>query len=210
MKFLKTAVISAVMFFGLSACVFDKNLSTTTTELKPDGTLTTTVTNVNNSDTHSWTKAYQSHVEQDTAKKIGMAQAISGSGACENCTDEGKAWSKAFNVMAIAYGDNFQSDEFTLAKPTNGYDIAGKVVDGVVDLGKTATYVTGGVELGKALIGGAGSSIQMGDNGSVEGSFNNSNVEAHATAANGDPTTTMLDPEDDPDNYPVEENVTYE
>jgi hypothetical protein len=190
-KIFKKVVLPIALLLSLSACIGGKDLSTTTETLRPDGTLITTTTNVNNSDTHSWAQAYKSHVEQDQAKKVGMAKAISREGSCENCTDEGKAWSEAFKVMAIAYGHNFQSDEFTLERPTNGYDLGKVAIEGLVDLGKVATFTYGGVELGKALVNGAGSSIQMGDEGHVESSFNTSNIEAHATAGSGDPVTTM-------------------
>ena len=216
MKPFKMMALLGVLMIALTGCV-GKDYSTVTQTIKPDNTVITETTNVNNSDTHSWTQAAIKHSEAEAGRISAMTVSVMAADTCVNCTGEGKAWSDAFKVLVVGYGDNFKTREFNLEKPTSGYDVAKEVVKGVVTVGTAGVYTYGGVELGKALMEGAGDTTSMGDGAVVTDSLNKTSIEAHATAGNGDPINTLdqsvpveEEPEEELGEEPEEEVILSE
>lgn len=206
-KIMKVAALLAVIMVGLTGCL-QTPMSTVTTTLKPDNTLITETTNVNNSDTHSWTVASSEHDKAEGKRIAKMTEEVMESEACNDCSDEGKAWASAFKTLAVAYGDNFKPSEFTLKKPTSGMDV---LDNGIGVLGKVATvgiYGYSAVEVTKAVVDGNKGTTTFNGDATVDGSFNDTVTETHATTGKGNPTASQeVSTVGDTDILPEEETV---
>lgn len=190
---IKQLALLAVLAITMTGCIGGKDLSTTTTTIKPDGSIVTVTTNVNNSDTHSWTVASVQHSRAEQARLAAMTESVMKTDTCVDCTGEGRAWSEAFKVLVVGYGENFKFNKFMLEKPKSGYDVFDTSIN---VLGKVATvgiWGYSGVELGKAIMNGAGDESRFNTQGDITltDSGNKTFTEAHATTGKGDPTTTM-------------------
>ena len=205
----KTSLTMAglLLLLVLSSCTLTNIGSTVTNTVLTDGTEITETTNVNNSNTHDYFKSYETHVTKDSEARASMAKSVMTIGDDGSCVGECKGWQEAFKANAIAYGSNFQPTPYTLEKPKDLMDVVDtgvKVVGGVLE---KATYVYGGVELGKAVLSNTGSTeVNMGDNGSISGSFVDTTTEVHATQiGDGGPDASI----DNSQMPPEEETLSY-
>lgn len=187
----KGLIIGAIVLMLGGCGVMDK--SEVKTVRSPDGTITTTRTNVNNSDFTDYSEASQEHSMSEQRRISDMAEALMGQDLCKDCSPEGKAYAQSFKAVMLGYGTNFRPSTFNLDKPKTMHDTIGKVVDGTVGILRTGVVAYGAVELGKAIMQGAGddTDITMGDGGAVDGSFNTKISENHATTGSGNPTATQ-------------------
>ena len=185
-KTLLAVLAGALMLSGCGMTVSDKSLVTVVEA--PDGTRTTSTTNVNNSDTAAHFKARQVHSQSEAQKVANMTESIMNQDTCQNCTDEGKAYSQILKSVMVAFGTNFQSQEWEGKAPTTWIDVADHAVDPVVGLAEKAVYVGGAVDFADKMLDRVGgvTNIQMGENGKIDSSFNKEINESNASTLYGD------------------------
>ena len=173
---IKKVLTGLAMVFMLSSCMVGADTGSTVTQIDlGDGVVQTTTTNVNNSDVHSYFEASGKHSEAESKRVSSMVEKVMGSSNCEDCTDEGKAWSGAFKVMAIAFGDNFKPTEYKGSRPLNGYDVMDGAVGDVVDITNRLLNPFGFVGSGGS---GGGNLIKATDSGVVNVDMSNTS-ESH-------------------------------
>ncbi len=127
-----------------------------------DGNVSKVVTQdgLNNSDVNSWANASVDFKKQDTKRLTGMVKSLYGQdSACPEKDKVCKAYSTIMKDFIVGFGYNFKPQEFSLAKPTSGYDVvntgigvAGDVINTIVfplamakvaiDTNKNSTGVT--------------------------------------------------------------------
>lgn len=154
----------------------------------------TTTTNVNNSDSHDYYIGAIKHKQSDSAKLSSMTASVMGSNSCKDCTDEGKAWAGAFKMLILGYGDNFASEAYTAEKAKGLYDVAETIVNGVVKVSTGGILSYGDFKMGAGSTGGGygeGLRIDMGDGGSIVGSFTEQTTTTTATTAEGNSSAAI-------------------
>lgn len=162
-----------------------KDLSTVTVTEKPDGTKVTQTTNVNNSDTAAYHASNAKQMESESNRISNMTEDVMKPSGTQD--PEARAWENAFKSVMIAFGDNFSPAKPTGEAPETWINVASKAIDPI------ARVVTGGIYAGaavsfadKMMDRDAGTTVNMGDGGTVDGSFNTETHESKASTLNGD------------------------
>jgi len=131
--------------------------------------------------------ARKAHSVAEAQKVADMTESVMADN-CPTCTPEGKAWAKAFSTMAVAFGTNFKSQEYQGAAPKTWIDVADSAVKPIASLGEKMIFVGGAVDFADKMMDkmGGSTSIQMGDGGTIDGSFNTESHESTASTLYGD------------------------
>ena len=166
--------LSVFMLLLNTACVGGVFEGSTVTEIQQtDGTVVTTTTNVNNSDSHDYYVGAIKHVEADSQKLSMMTASVMSSPACSDCTEEGKAWATAFKMVVVGYGVNFKANPYTAEKSKGVWDVTEAVVNGAVKIATGGILSYGDFKMGYGSEGvggfGEGVRIEMGDSSSIVG-----------------------------------------
>lgn len=169
--------------------------STITQIQQTDGTVVTTTTNVNNSDSHDYYVGAIKHVEADSQKLSLMTASVMNSPACSDCTEEGKAWATAFKMVVVGYGVNFKANPYTAEKSKGVWDVTEAVVNGAVKIATGGILSYGDFKMGYGSEGvggfGEGVRIEMGDSSSIIGSFHEQDTTTSAITNEGDSVVTV-------------------
>ena len=162
----------------------------------PNGTITTTTTNVDNSVAYGDQQAYGRHIESEGKRITKQTEAIMK--VCKDCTGEAKAYSDSMKMVMLAYGPNFKVAGYELEKSKTWTDVASEAIKPLVGLGKTTVLVGGAVDFADSMLDKAGAtSIVMGDNGSIDKSFTNETSESNASTMYGDAEINQENPRSD-------------
>jgi len=184
MKKILFAVLSG-MILVLSGCAGMMDKSQVTVTDLPDGTRTTITTNVDNSPAYGDQQAYGRHIEAEGKRLASQTKDIMK--PCENCPPGERAWSQAFKIMALGYGDNFKVARFELEKSKTWTDVASEAIKPLTNLGKVSVISSAAVSFADKMLDKAGSTnIQMGEGGTIDGSFNEQSYESNASTLYGD------------------------
>jgi len=180
----------ALVAFMLTACA--GQMSTVTVTEHVDGTRVTQTTNVNNSDTAAYYGSVKAHSEAEERRVVGMSEHMMKPSGAQD--PEARAWENAFKSAMMAFGDNFKPTQYSGEKNKTWIDVAEKAVPVIGSFMNTATMAGGGVAIADKLLDReVGNTINMGDGGTVDGSFNTEKHESTAKTLYGDASVNNVD-----------------